>query len=48
MITNDDINTLYTYLHDQTLVEGSAIEALYNKIVLIKDIMDKQEQLRNM
>lgn len=48
MITNEDINTLYDYLSNQTLAEGSAIKALYNKIVLIKEIMDKQEQLRNM
>lgn len=48
MITNDDINTLYDYLSNQTLAEDSAIKTLYNKIILIKEIMDKQVQLRNM
>lgn len=48
MITNEDINTLYTYLSGQTLVEGSAIEKLYTKIGYIKTITDTELLIRNM
>ena len=48
MITNDDINVLYAYLSLQTLEPESDIKKVYDKITLIKEIMDKQEQLRDL
>ena len=46
MITNEDINTLYAYLSEQTLPSGSAIATLYGKITLIKTLVDTEASLR--
>ena len=46
MITNEDINTLYTYLSEQTLPSDSAIAKLYGKITLIKTLVDTEASLR--
>ena len=48
MITNEDIETLYNYLSEQTLVTGSDIEKLYNKICLIKTLYETNLALRNL
>lgn len=48
MITNEDINTLYTYLSEQTLPADSDISKLYEKITLIKTLVDTEESLRNL
>ena len=48
MITNEDINTLYNYLSEQTLETGSDIEKLYTKIVLIKTLYETNLALRNL
>ena len=47
MITNEDIQTLYAYLSEQTLPSDSAIAKLYGKIVLIKTAIDTDYALRN-
>ena len=47
MITNEDIEVLYTYLGSQVLPTDSAIAKLYGKIVLIKTAIDTDAALRN-
>ena len=47
VITNEDIQTLYAYLSEQTLPTDSAIAKLYGKIELIKTAIDTEYALRN-
>lgn len=47
MVTMEDLNTLYDYLRDKMLVEGSPIDKVRTKIGLIINISNKQELLRN-
>lgn len=47
MITNEDIQVLYSYLSEQTLPTDSAIAKLYGKIELIKTAIDTDYALRN-
>ena len=47
MITNEDIQVLYSYLSERTLPSDSAIAKLYGKIELIKTAIDTDYALRN-
>lgn len=48
MITIDDYYTLYIYLQDKLLEEGSNIDIVRSKLKLITEIDTKQKELRDL